>query len=215
MVHKIIETTRHDYDPVNKYIDEKARLRRTKSIWRNTRSAALALIAFGIFLILAAYAYHIFKKPHLLMKYKDEIITNNDEVDKYNSKIDDIEKKIEEKNKNLLNSTNSEKDKKEIERLENELDELKRQRDNVVYDETVSVFKSKNVGIYTITTGYQWSKVDDLRFGKKHESTWCYLESSLTTAKYYFNNNNDQTALLKELNLRKEEADQYKKYCKT
>ena len=60
MVHKIIETTRHDYDPVNKYIDEKARLRRTKSIWRNTRSAALGLIAFGIFLILAAYAYHIF-----------------------------------------------------------------------------------------------------------------------------------------------------------
>ena len=28
------------------------------------------------------------------------------------------------------------------------------------------------------------------------------------------NNNNDQIALLKELNLRKEEADQYKKYCK-
>ena len=68
MVHKIIETTRHDYDPVNKYIDEKARLRRTKSIWRNTRSAALGLIAFGIFLILAAYAYHIFKKPHPIEK---------------------------------------------------------------------------------------------------------------------------------------------------
>ena len=62
MVHKIIETTRHDYDPVNKYIDEKARLRRTKSIWKNTRSASLGLIAFGVFLILAAYAYHIFKK---------------------------------------------------------------------------------------------------------------------------------------------------------
>ena len=215
MVYKIIETTTHDYDPVNKYIDEKARLRRTKSIWKNTRSAALGLIALGIFLILVAYAYHIFKKPHELTKYKDEIISKDEEVDKYNNKIDDIEKEIEEKNKKLLNNPNSEKDKQEIQRLENELKELKKQRDNVVYDETVSVFKSKTVGLYTITTGYQWSKVDDLRFGKKHESTWCYLESSLTTAKYYFNNNNDQTALLKELNLRKEEADQYKKYCKT
>ena len=214
MAYKIIETTTHDYDPVNKYIDEKARLRRTKSILRNTRSAALGLIAFGIFLILAAYAYHIFKKPHQLTKYKDEIISNNEEVDKYNNKIDDIEKKIEEKNKNLSNSPNSEKDKKEIERLESELDELKRQRDNVVYDETVSVFKSKKVGIYSITTGYQWSKVDDLRFGKKHESTWCYIGSGFTTAKYEFNNNSDQSTLLKELKLTKDEADQYQKYCK-
>ena len=30
MSHKIIETTTHDYNPVNKYIDEKARLKRTK-----------------------------------------------------------------------------------------------------------------------------------------------------------------------------------------
>ncbi len=214
MVHKIIETTRHDYDPVNKYIDEKARLRRTKSIWKNTRSAALGLIALGIFLILAAYAYHIFKKPHQLTKYKDEIISKDDEVDKYNKKIGDIEKKIEEKNKNLSNNPSSEKDKKEIERLENELNELKSQRDNVVYDESVSVFKSKTVGIYTVTTGYQWNKVDDLRFGKKHEATWCYIESGFTPAKYYFNNNKDQTILLKELNLRKDEADKYQKHCK-
>jgi len=214
MAHKIIETTRHDYDPVNKYIDEKARLRRTKSIWKNTRSAALGLIAFGLFLILAAYAYHIFKKPHQLTKYKDEIISKDNEVEKYNKKINDIEKKIEEKNKNLSNNPSSEKDKKEIDRLQNELNELKKQRDNVVYDETVSVFKSKTVGIYTITTGYQWNKVDDLRFGKKHNSTWCYIESSFTPAKYYFNNNTDQTILLKELNLRKDEAEKYQKYCK-
>ena len=46
----------HDYDPVNKYIDEKARLRRTKSVWGYTRSLALFLVALGIFLIFAAYA---------------------------------------------------------------------------------------------------------------------------------------------------------------
>ena len=81
--------------------------------------------------------------------------------------------------------------------MEKELNELKSQRDNVVYDETVSVFKSKTVDIYTITTGYSWNKVDDLRFGKSHENTWCYIESSFTPAKYYFNNNTDQTILLK------------------
>ena len=40
----------HDYEPVNKYIDEKARLRRTKSVWGYTRALALFLVALGIFL---------------------------------------------------------------------------------------------------------------------------------------------------------------------
>jgi len=66
----------HDYEPVNKYIDEKARLRRTKSVWGYTRALALFLVALGIFLILAAYAYHIFKKP-----YPIEEILNNDNKD--------------------------------------------------------------------------------------------------------------------------------------
>jgi hypothetical protein len=65
----------HDYEPVNKYIDEKARLRRTKSVWGYTRALALFLVAFGIFLILAAYAYHIFKKPHPI----EEILNNDNE----------------------------------------------------------------------------------------------------------------------------------------
>ena len=63
----------HNYDPVNKYIDEKARLRRTKSVWGYTRALALFLVALGIFLILAAYAYHIFKKPHPI----EEILNDN------------------------------------------------------------------------------------------------------------------------------------------
>ena len=63
----------HDYEPVNKYIDEKARLRRTKSVWGYTRALALFLVALGIFLILAAYAYHIFKKPHPI----EEILNDN------------------------------------------------------------------------------------------------------------------------------------------
>ena len=65
----------HDYDPVNKYIDEKARFRRTKSVWGYTRALALFLVSFGAFLILVAYAYHIFKKPYPI----EEILKNNNE----------------------------------------------------------------------------------------------------------------------------------------
>lgn len=85
MSHKIIETTTHDYQPVNKYIDEKARLKRTKSVWGYTRSLALFLLAFGIFLIFAAYAYHLYKKPH-------EQFDKDNQSSAYNEKIEkDIE----------------------------------------------------------------------------------------------------------------------------
>ncbi len=76
MVHRIYETTTHDFNPVNEYIDEKARLRRTKSTWRYTKALALFLLAFGLFLILAAYAYHIFKKPHPIEK----ILSNKNNI---------------------------------------------------------------------------------------------------------------------------------------
>ena len=78
MAYKVFETTSHDYDPVNKYIDEKARLRRTKSTWRNTKSLALFLLALGVFLILAAYAYHIFKKPHERLLSNNEVIKSEE-----------------------------------------------------------------------------------------------------------------------------------------
>ena len=80
MAHRIYETTTHDFDPVNKYIDEKARLRRTKSTWRYTKALALFLIAFGLFLILAAYAYHIFKKPHDRLITEDRIIKSEEKI---------------------------------------------------------------------------------------------------------------------------------------
>ena len=83
MAHRIFETTTHDYDPVNKYIDEKARLRRTKSTWRYTKALALFLLAFGLFLILAAYAYHIFKKPHEKL-LTEEKLTKSEKVIKQN-----------------------------------------------------------------------------------------------------------------------------------
>ena len=76
-----IQYTVHDYDPLNKYIDERARIRRTRSVWGYTRSIALFLVALGKFLILAAYAYHLFKKPHTIddLDQSNKNITQEDE----------------------------------------------------------------------------------------------------------------------------------------
>ena len=128
MSHKIIETTFHDYQPVNKYIDEKARLKRTKSVWGYTRSLALFLVALGIFLILAAYAYHTFKKPHYLKDGSNKLIQEdkkdllNRELQLKEEKIKDLEKKLDESPENNLL-------KDEIKKLQNEKNDLKNQID--------------------------------------------------------------------------------------
>ena len=214
MAHRIFETTTHDYDPVNKYIDEKARLRRTKSTWRYTKALALFLLAFGLFLILAAYAYHIFKKPHPLSEYKTETVSSKNIESELNKEIIEKNNLIEKKNEELQSNPENELLKKEIENLKKEKSEIQKKLENVVYDESVTVFKSKEVGEYTVTTGFAWDKVDDLRFGKEHNSDWCYLESNFTSAKYYFNIEREQNALLNELRLTKNQAEDYKKYCK-
>ena len=103
--------------------------------------------------------------------------------------------------------------KKEIENLKKEKAEIQKKLENVVYDESVTVFKSKEVGEYTVTTGFAWNKVDDLRFGKEHDSDWCYLESNFTSAKYYFDIQREQNALLNELRLTKNQAENYKRNC--
>ena len=214
MAHRIYETTTHDFDPVNKYIDEKARLRRTKSTWRYTKALALFLIAFGLFLILTAYAYHIFKKPHPLSEYKTETVSSKSIENEFNKEIIEKNNLIEKKNKELQSNPENELLKKEIENLKKEKAEIQKKLENVVYDESVTVFKSKEVDEYTVTTGFAWNKVDDLRFGKKHNSDWCYLESNFTSAKYYFNIEREQNALLNELRLTENQAKDYKKYCK-
>ena len=214
MTHKIYETTTHDFDPVNKYIDEKARLRRTKSTWRYTKALALFLIAFGLFLILAAYAYHIFKKPHPLSEYKTDTISSKSIENEFNKEIIEKNNLIEKKNKELQSNPENELLKKEIENLKKEKAEIQKKLENVVYDESVTVFKSKEVDEYTVTTGFAWNKVDDLRFGKEHDSDWCYLESNFTSAKYYFNIEREQNALLNELRLNENQAKSYEKYCK-
>ena len=215
MDNKTIETIDHDYTPVNEYIDEKARIRRTKSVWGYTRSLALFLIALGIFLILAAYAYHIFKKPHAIIYSENEIIKSQEEEKDINNDIIEKNDEIQEKENELKNSPENEKLKEELEDLKKEKAELEKKLDDVAYTESVSVFKSKDIdNNLTVTTGFKWKKLDNLRSGKKHDSDWCYIESNTTTAKYYFDNQTDQSALLKELGITESEALNYKKNCK-
>ena len=214
MAHRIYETTTHDFDPVNKYIDEKARLRRTKSTWRYTKALALFLLAFGLFLILAAYAYHIFKKPHDKVFTTNEIIKSEEKV-KQNLSEEITEK--EEKIKNLENQieTNPEnqKLKQELDKITKEKEALENQLQNVVYNSEAVVFDKQTVGQFVITTGFSWNTVDDLRYGKKHTTDWCYLTKSGTTLDYDFESKANQDVNLAEMNISKSEAESYKKYC--
>ena len=204
MAHRIYETTTHDFDPVNKYIDEKARLRRTKSTWRYTKALALFLIAFGLFLILAAYAYHIFKKPHEKL-LTEEKLTKSEKVIKQNLNEEILRK--DEKIQNLQKQINTNP---ENQKLQQELDELKKEKDalenqikNVVYNSDAVVFEKQTIGDFTITTGFSWNTVDDLRYGKKHVDDWCYLRKSGTTLDYYFDRDASQDINLSAMNITK------------
>ena len=168
MAYKTIETITHDYGPVNKYIDEKARLKRSKSVWGYTRSLALFLIALGVFLVLASYAYNLYKKNY----------TSNDESDTYSEKI---EKTVD--------------------------------GESVVYSSEVTRFDTTYKDGYSISTGYEWAAVDDLRYGKKHVSDWCYITKNSAT--FYFDRlYSNQDEQLEILGLTKEEVNrEYRQYC--
>ena len=60
MANKISETTIHNFDAVNQFIDEKARFKRTKSAWGYAKVFTLCILALGIFLILAAFSISSF-----------------------------------------------------------------------------------------------------------------------------------------------------------
>ena len=54
----------HNYEPVNKYIDDQARLKRSASTWRYAKAATLIMVGVGILAVLLAWAYYLYKKPH-------------------------------------------------------------------------------------------------------------------------------------------------------
>ena len=68
MSEKKIEYTTHDYEPLNKAIDENLRIKRTRSIWGYAKSVALILIALGILALLLAWAYSLINKHYILKR---------------------------------------------------------------------------------------------------------------------------------------------------
>ena len=55
MTDKVTEAISHNYEPVNKYIDDQARLKRSASSWRYAKATALLMVAAGILAVLLAW----------------------------------------------------------------------------------------------------------------------------------------------------------------
>lgn len=136
-----IEYTVHDYDPLNKAIDENLRIKRTRSVWGYTKSLALFLSALGIFLILAAYAYHVFKKPHVSVRSDTSVFENSEK--QINQKIANKDDEIEKLENQLENNPDNENLKKQIKFLEQEKQELEKK-----------LFEQSN--IHTNFTKFKW-----------------------------------------------------------
>lgn len=86
MANKIKEAISHNYDPVNQYIDDQARLKRSASSWQSAKSISLILISTGILILLLAWAYNIFKKPN------PELVQKINEVDKKFEQSESLDK---------------------------------------------------------------------------------------------------------------------------
>ena len=73
----------HDYEPVNKYIDDQSRLKRSASTWRYAKAATLVMVGVGILAVLLAWAYYLYKKPHRLVSLSEieqRVLLNEDRL---------------------------------------------------------------------------------------------------------------------------------------
>ena len=148
MDNKTIETIDHDYTPVNKYIDEKARLRRTRSVWGYSKSAVLLMIGVGLLALLLAWAYYLYKKPHRLVSLdniQEQVLQNEERLIDAEKKLptDDevnvltgeklLEEKINKKNQEILALKSQMENNKKLQ--DNEVKDLKAQIENNQGDE--------------------------------------------------------------------------------
>ena len=186
MASKIIETT-HDYEPVNKYIDEKARIKRTRSVWGYTRSLALFLIAFGIFLILAAFAYHIFKKPHSFQQNQiseqhreilnEELIKKNNQIQKLESNKAQLESTIGQLKEDLQNNPENEQLKQRLAEKTEEAEEIKKIAEKTKQEKAEIEKKFEE----------QTQKIIDGKVYKYNRTTYQFENSELLDNKYTVN----------------------------
>ena len=86
MANKIKEAISHNYDPVNQYIDDQARLKRSASSWQSAKSISLILVSLGILILLLSWAYNIYKKPN------PELVQKINEVDRKFEQSESLDK---------------------------------------------------------------------------------------------------------------------------
>ena len=231
MANKVIQTT-HDYEPVNKYIDEKARIKRTKSVWGYTRSLALFLIALGIFLILAAYAYHIFKKPHPLQKgeidqqqsenINKEIINQNKQIKELEDNIKQLASDVEKNPENQLlkqqleeKTNEAERAKKEKKEIEKKLEEQNKKivdGEVIKYNQATHQFENTKRDGYSITTRRKYPTTTDLLEQTGNYVETCYLAKGNVSFEYE-QGVALQTKSLNILGLTVDQVRSYEKYC--
>jgi len=115
----------HDYEPVNKYIDDQSRLKRSASTWRYAKAATLVMVGVGILAVLLAWAYYLYKKPHRLVSLSEieqRVLQNEERLIDNESRLP-VEKEIQ-------SNTVSNQIQSNINKKDQEILELKKQLEN-------------------------------------------------------------------------------------
>jgi len=115
----------HDYEPVNKYIEDQSRLKRSASTWRYAKAATLVMVGVGVLAVLLAWAYYLYKKPHRLVSLNEieqRVLQNEERLINNESRIP-IEEEIQ-------TNTLSNQIKSNINEKDQEILELKKQLEN-------------------------------------------------------------------------------------
>jgi hypothetical protein len=133
----------HNYEPVNKYIDDQSRLKRSASTWRYAKAATLVMVGVGILAVLLAWSYYLFKKPHRLVSLNEieqRVLLNEERLINNESRLP-VEDEIQTNTvSNQIQSNINEKDQ--------EILELKKQLENnpaneALIEETKKLEKEK------------------------------------------------------------------------
>ena len=186
MANKIYETTTHNFDAVNQYIDEKARFKRTKSAWGYAKVFALCILALGLFLILAAYAYHLFKKPHPLEAKFDqqqseymnrEIINKNNRIKQLEGNISQLEGNIAKLKEDVKNNPENQQLKQQIEQKTKEVETAKQVAEKTRKEKEEIEKKFEE----------QTQKMIDGKLYKYNQTTFQFVSSPLIDNKYFVN----------------------------
>ena len=186
MANKISETTTHNFDAVNQFIDEKARLKRTKSAWGYAKVFTLCILALGIFLILAAYAYHLFKKPHNVEAEFDqqqseymnrEIINKNNRIKQLEGNISQLEGNIAQLKEDVKNNPENQQLKQQIVEKTKEVETAKQiaEKTRKEKEEIEKKFEE------------QTQKMIDGKLYKYNQTTFQFVSSPLIDNKYFVN----------------------------